>query len=109
MNWPSLTKWREIDTRYERPLTSALFASWLWWCFWGLLLDGGVRKTGCTIALVGFWAGVVLILLRRPHSPTRVDLIYIRFAVTPVVLSTVLIYPNNGGWLLEVVHQLATR
>jgi hypothetical protein len=109
MNGVSFKKWWEFDSRYERPLTSAVFASWFLWCFWALHLDGGVRKTGCNIALVGFWAGVVLILLRRPHRPTRVDLLYIRFAVIPLILVTVPAYLKYWGWFRRLAQQLAAQ
>ena len=57
-----------------------------------MVLDWGQTNTGCTIALFGFWIGVALILLRRPHKPTRGDLVYIRFGIPVMVFLTVPIY-----------------
>jgi hypothetical protein len=41
------------------------------------VLDGGFmsRIGGC--ALLGTWIGTVIVLLRRPRDPTRIDLLYI--------------------------------
>jgi hypothetical protein len=109
MNGVSPEKPGKIDSRYKQPLSFATIASFFLWAFCGLSLDMGQRETGCDIALIGFWAGVILILLRRPHSPTRVDLFYIRFAVIPLVFATVPTYLKDGGWLHRVVNQLTAR
>jgi hypothetical protein len=42
------------------------------------LLDGGFTARIGGYAMVGFWAGVAIIILRRPQIPQASDLKYIR-------------------------------
>jgi hypothetical protein len=74
-----------IDERYKQPLWSAFLVSFSIEVFTGLILDAGRMQALCTFALIGYWAGILLILLRRPHSPTPGDLAYIRFGTSPGV------------------------
>jgi hypothetical protein len=39
-----------------------------------LILDCGEMFRHFAIASIAFWAGTALILLRRPHTPTRTDI-----------------------------------
>jgi hypothetical protein len=48
----------------------------------GLPQDVFVRA--CCLASLGFWTGVLLILIRRPIAPTKGDLDYIRLGLIPV-------------------------
>ena len=54
--------------------------------FTGLMLDGGIV---CNIFLrgsVGFWCGVLLIMLRRSAVMTKTDLVYLRHGLWCVLL-----------------------
>ena len=55
-----------------------------------LTLDGGTLARVCACAVVAYWAGAVLMLVRRPFAPTRFDLAAIRNGVLPVFLITFL-------------------
>lgn len=52
------------------------------------ILDGGDLFSICLIALVAFWAGVILIRRRRPQTPTRIDLFMIRGSYIPLCVIT---------------------
>ncbi len=43
-----------------------------------LLDDGHVAKIA-GYAMIGFWAGVAVMLARRPQTPGHADLLYIRY------------------------------
>ncbi len=46
-----------------------------------LMLDGGRSFVFFEVAFVGHWIGILLIMGRRPLTPTRFDLIYVRYGV----------------------------
>jgi hypothetical protein len=45
-------------------------------CF--LVLDGGGLARLCAIAVAAHWAGILLVMTRRPHAPSLTDIAYIR-------------------------------
>jgi len=47
----------------------------------GMILDGGVLARLLLIASIAFWIGVVFILFRRPQTPSRFDLSYLRIGL----------------------------
>ncbi|MBI5760042.1 MAG: hypothetical protein HZA46_16115 [Planctomycetales bacterium] len=77
-----------FDPEYPRPLLHALCIQLGLLVLTALILDHGIVFTACRYASVGFWAGVVLILVRRPVAPTKSDLLYFRFGL-PVISVTV--------------------
>ena len=54
-----------------------------------MVLDGGDIFNMCLIALVAFWVGALIIGVRRPQTPTRSDLVFIRFGYFPLCVLTV--------------------
>lgn len=51
-----------------------------------LMLDNGMtaRIGGCVMA--GFWLGVAAVMIRRPWTPTRLDLVFIRLGYIPLLV-----------------------
>lgn len=57
----------------------------------GLLLDMGVRLTACLYSDLGYWAGVLIVFVRRRNALTRGDRLYLRWGWLPIiVIGTVL-------------------
>jgi hypothetical protein len=54
----------------------------------GMNLDGGDAFHFCLVALLAFWVGAVIICVRRPQTPTRSDLLFIRFGYLPLCILT---------------------
>ena len=50
------------------------------------LLDGGLRLQACVYSCLGYWAGALLILVRRAKALTRVDLLYLTWAWLPMIV-----------------------
>jgi hypothetical protein len=50
-----------------------------------LVLDFGVTAQTSIYAAVGFWGGVVLLVVRRRYVRTSMDLFFIRFGFLPVL------------------------
>jgi hypothetical protein len=56
-----------------------------------LMLDGGrVAKIGGA-ALIAFWIGTTLIILRRPKNPRPLDLLFIRWSYPLLLLAAMAI------------------
>jgi hypothetical protein len=51
-----------------------------------LMLDGGRSLGFFKVAIIGHWIGILLITGRRPHSPTKVDIILIRWGALLLLL-----------------------
>jgi hypothetical protein len=51
-------------------------------CFFSaMIMDGGLAKRYCLLALGPYWVGALIIMLRRPQAPsaTFMDQVFIRF------------------------------
>jgi hypothetical protein len=44
-----------------------------------LVMDEGQTSHGMAAVLLGYWLGIAIILVRRPLSPTKGDLLYVRW------------------------------
>jgi hypothetical protein len=53
-------------------------------CF--LILDGGQLARICGIAMAAHWAGILLVMARRPQAPSTTDLAYIRLGFLMIFL-----------------------
>jgi hypothetical protein len=58
-----------------------------------LMLDGGRSARYCLVALIGHWLLIVLIVARRPASPTRIDLFCIRWGLPLLMILTNILAP----------------
>ena len=56
-----------------------------------LILDGGMIASAGGCAMVGFWAGVTWVIVRRRMNPRRGDLLYVRWGYVPLLITAVLI------------------
>ena len=78
-----------VSPTKRAPMSPVLRAGLMQVCltvFTGLILDGGIA---CHVFLrfsVGFWCGVLLIMLRRPAAMTKTDLVYLRHGLWCVLL-----------------------
>jgi hypothetical protein len=76
---------------YRAPIRSALLQQSVVLILAALMLDGGLTFNMAVIAIVAYWLAVGVILARRPGSPTRADILLIRYGfllVFGVVLVT---------------------
>lgn len=62
-----------------------------------MVLDGGGVAKVCGIAVAGFWGAASLCVARRPVTPTRGDLLRIRFGFFPVLIATAAAAAIVGG------------
>ena len=69
----------EISIAYKVPVRDAAILSAILLVISVMVLDTGGVLGCCAVGLAAFWAGVLLIVVRRPLSPTPADLRVIRF------------------------------
>jgi hypothetical protein len=69
---------------YSLPLLRALVLQVVLLLIYSQFLDLGQHLQACQYSSVGFWLGVVLILVRRRATPTPGDLTYIRWGLLPM-------------------------
>jgi len=61
--------------------------------FSGLVFDGGILARICLIASITFWAGALVVICRRPQSPTKTDLKFLKDGYLPLMLvATALVF-----------------
>lgn len=75
-----------ISPAYRKPVFQAVALQVVIGLFSLMILDGGTTAQICGIALVAFWGGAVVLIWRRPQSPTQTDLALIRFGYLPLTM-----------------------
>jgi hypothetical protein len=80
-----------LDSEYRGAIRVALVLQGALTLVLLLLLDGGqmAKIGGC--AMIAFWMGTAMVMLRRPHGPSRADLLYIRWGYPAVLCVAVVI------------------
>jgi hypothetical protein len=85
-----------ISKDYKRPVVTNAVAQGIVLLLGCMVLDGGFFLAASIIAVAAYWAGFVIVVARRPASPTKGDLIWasagfaiafaLTFALGPLVL-----------------------
>ena len=61
------------------------------------LLDGGTLARVGGAAMVGFWMGVAVVMLRRPRDPSWLDLLYVRWGYIAMLIVGIACMPFMGA------------
>jgi hypothetical protein len=84
-----------IAPQFRRAIYESLAIQLFISIFLLLILDGGLLARAGGYAMIGYWIGVVVILMRRPKQPSSIDLLYIRvgflFLLTAAILLWILL------------------
>src|SRR4051812_29996527 len=87
---PPIRKKAEPTTRhssaYRDAIVVALVLQILTAAVLRLLLDGGTLAKAGGAAMVGFWIGVAIVMMRWPRDPIPRDLLYVRWGYVPMLL-----------------------
>lgn len=67
-----------VTENYRSPVIFALALQIPIAILCALMLDGGQLARVCGVAMAANWLGVLLVMWRRPHCPTFMDLAFIR-------------------------------
>ena len=82
-----------ISPKYDSPIFEALTLQLILGLLSYLILDGGTIARICGIALVAFWGGATVLIWRHPQSPTRMDIVLIRFGFLPLSVVAYFLVP----------------
>jgi hypothetical protein len=82
-----------ISPQYWSAFKEALIGQSLIGIPTSLLLDGGRAFAFFETALLGHWIAILLIVWRRPMTPTKFDLSFIRIGILPMCLLPGLLTP----------------
>ena len=92
----------EFSPQYRPSLLCCLAIQFVFFVLTALVLDLEHRTNKlCCIAIVAQWMGVILIMGRRPLSPTWTDLLFIRFGIVPLTFAT----PWIAHWVWNFIGQ----
>jgi hypothetical protein len=83
----------EFSPNYWPAIKDAIVLQLLFGVPSALLLDGGRVFGFFKVALIGHISGILMIIGRRPISPTKADILFIRWGVPVVMLGTALVAP----------------
>jgi hypothetical protein len=86
-----------ISTSYREAVKGALVLQVMTALLLLMVLDGGVMAQAGGAAMIGFWIGVGIVMLRRPRTPTKVDLLYVRWGFLPMLVVAIAWSPFMGA------------
>jgi hypothetical protein len=73
-----------VTDRYREAIYFSLRQQVPWALLSLLFMDGGNMARICAIAMLGYSAVLALMLIRRPHSPTSFDIMFLRWGFFPL-------------------------
>jgi hypothetical protein len=81
------------NAEYQRAFKQAVIPQVIVLVLTALNLDFGRSFRVCAIAALGYWATVAMMMWRRRQSPTRSDLIFLRYGFWFLILLTSIAVP----------------
>lgn len=61
------------------------------------ILDGGTLAKAGGAAMVEFWVGAAIVMLRRPKTPGTIDLLYVRWGYLILLIIGIALSPFMGA------------
>jgi len=86
-----------LSPAYREAVKVALVLQVLTTLFFLTILDGGTLAKAGGAAMVGFWIGVAVVMLRRPNTPSALDLLYVRWGYLLMLVVGVALSPYMGA------------
>lgn len=87
-----------IAMSYRRTIYDALILQVILGLLAMMVLDGGHIAHTTGIAVLAFWSGAAVIMIRRPTAPTQTDLRLIRFGFLPLLVITFVLAEWIWSW-----------
>jgi hypothetical protein len=63
-----------ISPIYDRVIRKSLIAQVVVGILAALMLDGGIAARVVGVAILAYWLCAAVVIMRRPHEPTKIDL-----------------------------------
>jgi hypothetical protein len=74
-----------ISPAYDRVIRKSLLAQVIVGLLAALMLDGGTAARVVGVAVLICWLCGAIVIFRRPHEPTKLDLAFFRWGFWPVL------------------------
>jgi hypothetical protein len=87
-----------FSAKYESPLKYSVGSQAIVILVGAFLSGDGVLPSRCAVELAAFWVGTLLILFRRPRTPTPFDLEFIRFGFFILFVLSLWLVPAVMEW-----------
>jgi hypothetical protein len=78
--------WRDYSPAFNQAMLNGLMIQGALGVPVALILDGGPMLRVFLVAMLGQWSTALIILLRRPTNPTRLDLAMVRYGILPLFI-----------------------
>ena len=92
----------DVAPAYEREVVLSIVQQIVLAVLAALTLDMGETARGVLASIIGYWIGAVIVMVRRPQSPSKGDLLFVRWGVSILAfafVSAIYAYPPFLGWL----------
>jgi hypothetical protein len=86
-----------IAPTYREPVKISLVIQVLTTALLVAVLDGGNAAKAGACAMLGYWIGAAIVMYRRPRTPSRLDLIYVRWGYLLMLIISVSLLPWMGA------------
>jgi hypothetical protein len=77
-----------VSVEYHDPIAFALIQQIPIALLGLLILDDGTIARFCAVPMIGYWLAALWIWTHRPHSPTRSDLLFLKWSFFPLLTAT---------------------
>lgn len=82
---------RLFDEQYEKAIAFSFGYQVVLLLISGMVLDSGQCAGYMLVSMAGFWASVIVLILRRRWNPSKIDILYIKWGIFPILISLPLI------------------
>lgn len=82
---------RLFDVQYEKAIAFSFGYQVVLLLISGMVLDGGQCAGYMLVSMAGFWASVIVLILRMRWTPSKIDILYIKWGFFPILISLPLI------------------
>ena len=87
-----------VPPEYRAAVNTPLVLTLVLSILMALILDGGRIALVGQATTIGFWSGAAIMIARRPTTPRRSDLIYLRWGYPALLIAAELVVARWQGW-----------
>lgn len=91
----------EFSPKYWRAIRVSFAVHFPVWFLTLFVLDMGQTNRACEVAMLCQWITNMLVVLRRPQTPTSLDLIIIRYGFVPIFLIAIVAGEIRTAYAIE--------
>ena len=92
-------RYSSLSPEYKRTLIQGLVLILIIFLLAGLVLDHGLTAQITLMAALGYLGAVTVIAMRRPQTPTRIDILLIRWGFIPLWFAAQYLVREAWTWM----------